>query len=235
MKEALELDLKEVFRIIIKRIWLILLCAAIVGIATYIYQNSSVPDRYQAKATLYINNKNTEDGDGNNLTSANLTTAQKLVKTYGTFIQSDLVLDQVAAIDGINKTASQIRSMVSTKSVNDTEMFAVYVVSTDPYEAANIANAIAKVAPSTIANIIEGSYAKEVDLAKVPSVPVDAGRETKAVIAAVIAAVAFVLRGMLDTHVRTEEELERICDIPVLGSIPDFEQSVKEAKKKARG
>ena len=238
MKEAIELDLKEVFRILKKRWIPILLCTLLAGASVYAYMTTMVPNQYRAKATMYINNKNKTDGDGNNLTSANLTTAQKLVNTYGTFIESDLILEKVIAKTGVLRTPGQLRSMVTTESVNGTEMFAVYVKSVNPEEAALIANAIADVAPGEIAHIIEGSSAKKVDLAKVPTVPVPARRSMKSGIAALLGAVAsavfFIMSSMLDTHVKSEEELERIGDIPVLGSIPDFDQILKESKKSAR-
>lgn len=238
MKEALELDLKEIFRILKKR-WLpILLCAALVGASVYAYMATVVPDRYRAKATMYINNKNKDDGDGSNITSANLTTAQKLVNTYGTFIESDLILEKVIAKTGVLRTPGQLRSMVSTESVNGTEMFAVCVTSVNPEEAAMVANAIADVAPDEISRIIEGSNAKKVDLAKVPTSPISTQIEIKsglgAAIGALVAAMFFVLSSLLDTHVKSEEELERIGDIPVLGSIPDFAITGKESKKNTR-
>lgn len=239
MRETLELDLKEVFKILKKRWIPILLCAVLVGAAVFAYMHTAVPDKYRAKVTMYINNKNKTDGDGNNLTSANLTTAQKLVNTYGTFIESDLILEKVVEKTGVLRSAGTLRSMVNTESVNGTEMFAVYVTSVNPEEAALIANAIADIAPDEISHIIEGSVAKKVDLAKVPTIPIPAKRGMKSAIAALIgglcAALFFVLSSLLDTHVKSEEELERISeDIPVLGSIPDFALTAKEPKKNAR-
>ena len=235
MKESLELDLKEVSKILIKRIWLIALCALIAGSAVFAYVSTAVPDRYRAKVTMYINNK--EEG-GSNVTSANLTVAQKLVNTYGTLIQSDLILEQVIEETGILRTTSQVKRMVSTEAVNGTEIFAVYVTSENPQEAAQIANAIADIAPKEISGIIEGSSAKRVDPAKIPSTPISNKRSSKAMLGAVIgalcAALFFVLQRLLDTHVKTEEELERISGLPVLGAIPDFAVNTKEPKKKAR-
>lgn len=236
MKEGFELDLKEVFKILAKRIWAILLCAVIVGTSIFVYTTTMVPDKYRAKVTMYINNKS--ETDGSNLTSANLTVAQKLVNTYGTFIQSDLILEKVIESTGVRKTPEQIRRMVKTESVNNTEMFAVYVTGKDPQEAMIIANAIADIAPNEISGIIEGSYAKKVDPAKVPTQPISDHRLIKsasgALIGALCAVVFFILRTLLDVYVRTEAELEKIGNIPVLGSIPDFEEAAKEPKKKVR-
>lgn len=235
MKETIELDLKDICKVLLKRIWIIALCALIAGTSVFAYVTTTVPDRYRAKVTLYINNK--EEG-GSNVTSANLTVAQKLVNTYGTLIQSDLILEQVIEKTGILRTPAQVRGMVSTASVNGTEIFAVYVTSQNRQEAAQIANAIAEIAPKEISSIIEGSSAKPVDLAKVPSTPISNQRGSKAMlgaaVGALLAAAFFVLRHLLDTHVKTEEELERISGLPVLGTIPDFAVAPKDTKKKAR-
>lgn len=237
MKETLELDLKEVFKIIKLRLWIILLCAVITGGAVYGYMTQFVPDVYSAKVSMYINNG--EKGDaGDGITSANLTAAQKLVDTYVRMIKSDRILDRVIEKTNYELKASQVRDMLSASAVNDTAMFEVVVTSERPDVSMDIAQAIAIVAPEEIPNIVDGSYATVVDSPKMPTAPVPPRHMLKSALGAAIGAVAvalvFILRNLLDTHVRTEEELERIGDIHVLGNIPDFSRPVKAPKKERR-
>ena len=237
-KEPLELDVKEMFKILTKRLWIIALCALLTGAAVFVYVAKFVSVEYCATVTMYINNKEMEE-TGGYVSSANLTTAQKLVDTYVNLIKNPAVLEKVIEDTGASLTVGQIQSMLSAEAVDDTAIFEVNVTSSNPQLSANIANSIAKIAPQVISGIVDGSYAKVVYDADVPTIPVPPRRALKvtlgAFIGALVAALFFILRNVLDTHVRTEEELERIDNIPVLGTIPDFTQPIKEPKKKKGG
>ncbi len=237
MKDGIELDLKEVFKILKKRLWIIVLCALVAGAAVYVYVTNFVPKTYQAEVSMYINNKEMgAESDG--LTSANLTAAQKLVDAYVELIKRDRVLDKVIERSGYDLTAAQVRGMLSARSVNDTAIFEVTVTSQHQHVAYAVAYAIAEVAPQEIPYIVSGSNTKVVDWPKMPDKAVSKRTMIKTALGVVFGALAaalfFVLGNLLDPHVRTEEELEHIGSISVLGVIPDFSQPVKEPKKKAR-
>ena len=46
---------------------------------------------------------------------------------------------------------------------------------------------------------------------------------------AVLAAIVVILQTILDVRIKTEEDLKRICDAPVLGVIPVFNIQTEEA------
>lgn len=234
MDEALELDLKELFRTLAKRAWVIVLCAVIMGTAVFGYTAKFVPPVYMASVSLYVNNN---AGDTGTVSSSNLAVALQLVNTYVNIIESDTVLNKVIEETGLMLSAEQIRDMLTAEAVNDTEMFRVNITTGNPKMSADIANAIATVAPSEIAKIIEGSSAKVIDYAKVPtkqSAPNSVSNGlVGAVAGAVLAIVFYVLRMLTDVRVKNEEDLTKICKIPVLGSIPDFTEYTNKNEKKA--
>jgi capsular polysaccharide biosynthesis protein len=102
----------------------------------------------------------------------------------------------------------------------------------------DIANAIAKVAPDVIAEIIEGSSAKIIDHARLPKEQSSPNYLMSALIGAVVGAILAVavilIRHMMDTCIHNEEELEKICSVPVLGLIPDLTADAKAVGKKVR-
>lgn len=232
-KDALEIDVGELFKVVWKRAWIIVLCALLVGGMTLVYTANFVTPMYRAEVTMYVNNNS---GNTDTVSSSNLAVALQLVKTYVNIIKSDRVLEKVIEETGLMLTPKQIRGMLSAESVNETEMFAVRITSSSPQMSADIANAIADVAPGVISVIIEGSSAKVVDYAKVPTSRVSPSYTTNTIvgtlIGGILSALFFILQHLLDTRIKTEEELERICQIPVLGSIPDFAHPAKESKKK---
>lgn len=234
-KDSFEIDVGELFKIVWRRAWIIVLCALLVGGMTLVYTANFVTPMYQAEVTMYVNNNS---GNTDTVSSSNLAVALQLVKTYVNIIKSDRVLDKVIGETELSLTPKQIRGMLTAQSVNETEMFAVRITSPDPQMSADIANAIADVAPAEISKIIEGSSAKVVDYAKVPTSRVSPSYTVNTVVGTlvggILAALFFILQHLLDTRIKTEEDLERICEIPVLGSIPDFAHPTKENKKKVR-
>jgi capsular polysaccharide biosynthesis protein len=103
---------------------------------------------------------------------------------------------------------------------------------------ADLANAIAAVAPAEISEIIEGSYAKIIDYAKVPKARSTPNYVTNTVIGGVIGAalavLVILLQTLMDVRVKNEEDLAKICTIPVLGAIPQLTPEAKTTGKKAK-
>lgn len=227
MEGTKEIDLLRLGIALLKKVWLIFLCAAVVAVAVYAYSKNVITPQYRTNISIYVNNTNTNQILG--ISSSDLATSQRLVDTYIDVLKSDLVLDQVAQKLELNISAAALRSMILAESPKGTEVLMVYVSNPDRYLAAKVANAIADVAPDAIAEIVVGSSAKVIDRAKVPNVPYSPSNVKNAAVGGLlgagIAIAAICLQVMLDVRVKSEEDLARICNAPVLGVIPDFNQS----------
>ncbi|MBQ8360294.1 MAG: hypothetical protein IJX37_10415 [Oscillospiraceae bacterium] len=236
MGETVEIDLRELFKVLWKRAWIIVLCAIIVGTSVLAYTVNFVTPQYKANVTIYVNNNSSKENAY--ISSSDLAVALRLVSTYVNIIQSNTVLEKVIAEAGLALTTDQVRRMISAEVVGETEMFKVTVTTPNPQMSADLANAIAAVAPDEIAAIIEGSSAKIIDYARVPTARSSPSYTTNAVIGAFVGAalaIAVILvQNLLDLRVRNEEELARIGSVPVLGVIPDMRSEMKNAGKKVR-
>ncbi len=236
MKETVEFDLRELALMLLKRAWIIVLCAVIVGASVLIYTVNFVTPRYQSNVTIYVNNNSSVEG--NYISSADLAVALRLVTTYVNIIQSNTVLEKVIAETGLNLSTDQVRSMISAEVVGETEMFRVTVTTPNPQMSADLANAIARVAPAEIAEIIEGSSAKIIDYARVPRGRSSPNYVTNTIVGALIGALlaiaVIVLQSVLNVRVGSEDDLEKICEIPVLGVIPNLSDDTKENRRKVK-
>lgn len=226
MAETVEIDLKELAKVLWKRAWIILLCAIIVAASTFVYTKAFVKRQYTASVTIYVNNNSNRNTAGNALSSGDLAVALRLVDTYVNIIKSDSVLQEVLDITGANLTTDQVRSVLFAEAVEETEMFRVSITTPNAQMSADLANTIADVAPDKIAGIIEGSSAKVIDYARVPTKPSAPDCVQNAVIGGLIGAVlsvaAIAVHMMLDMRIKREEDLTKICAIPVLGKIPEM-------------
>ena len=233
MEEKNELDLKGLIRDIVKRAWIVVLCAAVLAATTLVYTVNFVEPTYKASVTMYVNNNAESNG---NVSSSNLAVALQLAKTYVNIIKSDMVLDKViekAALTSV--TTEDIRQMLSAEVVDETEIFQVSIISPNPKMSADIVNAIASIAPGEIHQIIEGSTAKVVDYAKVPTQRYAPNYVTNTILGAlagaVLAVLLIVIFRLSDNRIKDKEDLTQICQVPVLGAIPDFVEAAKYTEK----
>lgn len=230
MDRFVEVDLKELLRVCLRKLWLILLSAFVVGVAVYLYTMFFVTPKYITGASFYVNNSQ-QSGESQKISSSDLATSQRLVLTYVNIIKSDTVLEKVIAEAGLEMTPGQIRGIMTAESIDGTEMFRVQIIHAKPWLAAKIANAIADVAPAEISNILVGSTTKVVDRAKVPTYPSTPNRARNAIIGALagaMLAVAYVVvRTLMDVRIKCEEDLAAISEAPVLGVIPEFAEEGK--------
>lgn len=237
MKETVEIDLRALAQEIVKRIWIVILCAVVVAGAVLTYTACFVAPTYQASIKVYVNNKTVNTTGG--VASSDLSVALKLVNTYVNILESDNVLEKVAAQSGYELDIKQLRDMIDAQTVKETEMFTVSITCEDPEMAAQVANAVAAVAPDAISDIIEGSSAKIIDYAKVPTSRHAPSYSKNAVLGfllgAFLAVAVIAICSIFDKRVKGEEDLLRLCDVPVLGMIPDITFEGKRTSKRNSG
>jgi len=234
-RDGFEIDLQKLLLAYLSKWWLIALCALIAAVGAFYVTSNVITPMYQAKVTVYVNN--TASGQQvDYISNANLATSQRLVNTYINIIESDTVLEKVAEASDMEITAAQIRKAMSAKQVDDTELFDVVVTHADPVLAAQLANAVAEVAPGEIENFVEGSSTKIIDYAKVPVQPSSPSLSRNCILGAMIGLVAAVvyltLRFLLDVRIKDEEDLNMLFGVPVLAQIPAF---LPEGSKRRNG
>ena len=229
MEKAKEINILALCKSLLRKAWLIVLCAVVFGIGGYIYTDQCVDPMYRSSILLYVNSSASTDNK-DNISSSDLATSQRLVKTYIIILRSDPVMDKVAAnlerSTGKKLSGAAINGMITAGAEDETEVFRVSVSNTDPVLAAEVANAVAAVAPKEIEAVILGSSAKVVQQATVAGAPYSPNKTRQAALFAVIGAVlaiAFVLiREFMDVRIKSEEDLAEICDAPILGYIPEL-------------
>ncbi len=237
MENMKDIKLAELFSALLRKLWLVVLCAVILGALSYAYTSNFITPMYRSSITIYVNNKNatTENNTGivTGISGNDLATSQRLVDTYIQILKSDRVLEPVAASVGGGYEAKHVRSLMSAAALNETEVFEVWISHSNPEMAAKIANAIAEVAPKEIADILEGSSTKIIDHAKPAAAPYSPNvtRNTTFGMAggAILAACFVILQTMLDVRVKSEEDLALISKAPVLGLIPDLAVDNKDS------
>ena len=231
-EQELEIDVLELARALWKKAWAILLVAVIVAGSVLACTVVFIKPKYTAQTLLYVNSSNISLGSAKvSISASELSAAQSLVDTYIVILKTRTTLNDVIAQSGVPYTYEEIieNDMIQAEAVNSTEVFAIKVTSTDPKEAETLANTIGAVLPNKIASIVEGSSARIVDYAVVPSRKSSPSLTKYTmlgfVLGAFLAAAAVVVEKLMDTKVRDTDYLKQTYDIPVLAVIPDLTSS----------
>lgn len=225
--DGVEIDIKRVFRAIWRRAWIVAVCAILCAAIALVGTIYLITPKYQSTAMFYVNNGALSVGDASfSITSGDITAAKSLVDTYIVILNSRACLTEVIDYANLDRSYTELRSMIAASSVNETEVFQVVVTSPDPAEAELIANTIAKILPKNISDIVEGTSANVVDFAIQATVPSSPNNITNTVagflIGGVLAVVCLAVREIFDTTIRTEEDIEQCCSHPILAAVPDM-------------
>lgn len=221
-----ELDLKDLFNIFWSKKSQILLIIAIFIVIGFMYSYIFLTPKYQASTSILLAKSNTsQSSDGTTITANDLTLNQKLVSTYSELLKTETVLNQVISNLGINKTVEDLQQNISVSAKDDTEIIEIKVVDVDAKEAQKIANETAQVFISKIAKEyynMDNVYV--VDEAKEETAPYNINHVKDlaifAIIGFVIASIYVLILNMLDTTVKSKEDVEKKLNLTVLTTMP---------------
>ncbi|MCR5565540.1 MAG: polysaccharide biosynthesis tyrosine autokinase [Clostridiales bacterium] len=169
-----KIDIKKLIIYLLKRLWIVIICAAIGFIGMYCYTEYYRGDTYTARATMYVINGNPNMVNYQYANASDLLSAVQLLDTYMVVVRSNKVMDVVA--ERLNKQypgipASYISSTLSMGSVSDTGVMQIICVTGNAQLSADICNAVVDVAPAEIIRVVNAGSIEVIDYAEAPYAP----------------------------------------------------------------
>lgn len=231
-----ELDLKQLVNIFWnKRLQIICIIIIFLLIGT-IYSFMFVTPKYKSYTSLVLAKSDGVSGtvEESTITQTDITLNQKLVSTYSELVKSKNVLREVIKNLNINEDEERLKSNITVSAVKDTELIQITVTNYYPDRARDIANEIAKVFTKKVGEIYHINNVYIVDEAESSYVPYNINHVKDIIIFMVIgfvASVAYVLvANLLDTTIKTAEDVEKEIDVTVLASIPVLKDDTRKMK-----
>ncbi len=222
--EAEKINIKQLMEIFLANIKFIVAVTLFFAIGMFVYSETMVIPMYKASVSLYVNNVDADMRYEEKMLGTDITASQMLVPTCVEIIKSNRMLNKVANNDELNYSAARIGNMVTTSTVDETEIFQITITCSDPDVAAQIANTFAEVAPDVISEVIDASSVKVIDYAIPSNVKVSPNIAMNTMLGFVIGLIiscAFIaLRELFDVRIKSESDLEKEFDYPMLGIIP---------------
>lgn len=219
-----EIDLMKILRILASKWMFIVITAVVLAGAAFIYFNFVVTPRYTSTARIMVINRQNSDS----LTSTDLNSSTTLSSDYVEIVKSRTVLEQVIANLDLKYSVGELKGMVSASIVNNTRMISIKVTDKDPILAKEITDDIATVTSERICEVMKvENMVSLVDSADLPTTPSSPATKRNTVIAlllgVVISSAVIIIIGIKDDRIKTQEDVEKISGMSVLGLIPKFE------------
>ncbi len=231
-----EMDLKELFNMFWSRkiqIILIILIFITIGV---IYTVEFTTPMYDSSTTLVLVSSGDESLTANTMiTATDVSLNSKLVSTYSELIKSKNVLREVISNIGmVQVDEDTLKKDITVSAVEDTELIEITARNVNPNSAAIIANETAEVFTQKVKEIYNINNVQIVDKAEVPIEPSNINHTKDVIMFAsigiVIAIIYVIVASMLDTTIKTAEDVETAYNIPVLASIPMIKHLGNERK-----
>lgn len=212
---------------VLRKGWVLILVLALVGVAAAASYSLVKKPVYSATAQVFVSTQSS--GSVSDLVQGNTFTQQR-VTTYADLVKTPIVLLPVISSLKLTLTVDDLAALISAEAPLNTTLIQITANSTSAVESADIANATSQ-SLTNVVHDIEAPGADDastvkltrVQEAQVPVAPISP-RVALDVVLGLLIGLALgvgiaVLRQTLDTRVRTESDVEKISQAPIVGGI----------------
>ncbi len=222
-KKSKEIEVKKIFDTLKKRLWVILLITFISttagAIHSYYFQPTPI---YESSARIIIR----EDSG--------------FMNTLKVFIKEPPVMEAVIEELQLNRSPEALSTQIQVQDVEGSQIVRIIVHDTNPENAVQIANTTASIYKAVVADTLNftevDSLSEAVASDNEQPINPTSNRSIKITfIMGIIVGIGYVfLLDSLDNRLRSQREIEKLLQVPVLGSVSKINKKtiVKNKNKK---
>ena len=217
---AKNVTIQKVISILLQRIKFIITSGMVVGLVFFLYTYFMIPPAYNTSAMIYVQNYDNEGeaGEVKKIYNSDISGSKTLANICITLFQNSDEL--VALYDGCG---------VGMYTSGETFFIVFDVTGSDPEKCANVANQLAEKSEAVFHNHFLYGQIGTIRAAKVPTAPFSPNKMQNTLIGVVVglvgACVISVLLELIDTTIKSDDDIQSLYGIPVFAEIPDFESS----------
>lgn len=230
--DEIEIDLKELFAVLLGRIWIIIMTGLGIALLTFLLNKFIIVPQYDSTTKIYILNK---QDSSSAITYSDLQSGTQLTKDYMTLVTSRPVVEQVIAELGLTMEYGTLAKMITVSNPQDTRILNITVKYKDPFLAKEMADSIREAAAAHITNVMNIEQVNVVEEANIPETPssphVFRNTAIGGMAGILLASFLIFLVYILNDTIKTPDDIEKYLGISVLSSIP-VQESMKQGKKK---
>lgn len=230
-----EISLSELFITLKKRLSLIISLGMIALILAAGFTFFIATPQYNATTQILVN-RTTESAEGLQLTDIN--TNVQMINTYKDIIKGPVILNEVQENLETNLTTTELSEKIEITTQENSQVFSLTVTDDSPYDAAEIANAVAVTFQSEIGNIMNVENVTIISEAVPVTDQISPNNSLNLVIGLLVGlmlgvGIAFLLEFM-DKTVRDERFITETLGWSVLGSVSEMSNDELKSRSKSK-
>lgn len=224
-----EISLLDIVSALLRKWWVIVVSALILGISAFLYCSLAATPQYTATGSTVFTAGTSilgSDSNGTSMKSSDVSITLALSNSFVDILSSRDLYETIAEKYDFGYTARQLQNMTKVVGREDSLIVDVTVHSTSVEDSVRIVNAILDESPEYMKSKMPAAVVVPLDKAvsAVQSSPRTAFTTVLfAFVGALASAFVVFLIGYYDNTVKGEEDLSKNFNLPILGSIPDFE------------
>lgn len=233
--EEIEINLGEIFAVLLHKIWIIILVTVVCGAVAFLYSFFIITPQYESTTKVYILNKQS----GSSVTYSDVQLSSTLSKDYEQLVTSRYVIEGVISKLNLDDTYEELAARVSASNTDETRIIAIKVTDPDPEQAQKIANAVRDLAAQHITQVMDIEAVNVVDNANLPDSPVSPSVPKWTLIGVaigmIISIAVIVIQHLLDDSIKSSEDIEKYLGISTLAVIPmnEGEQADQQSRRRS--
>lgn len=224
-----EIDLKELFEFIKKKIGLLITITVVICLLGCIYGLFIQKPMYKSYTTIILGGNETTASQ--TITQSDITLNKNLVDTYAEIVKSRRVLEQVISELDLEETYEELSNKISVSSVNNTEIIKITVADSNPIEAKNVANVTANFFSKEVVKLYNMNNVNVLDEANEANEPYNINIPKQVIICFFIGiiialSILFVIF-YFDRTIKSVEQVEQKIKLPILGGVEEYKKGGK--------
>lgn len=220
------ISIKDIFKTLKKRWKLIMLLTLIAALISGTISYFFLTPVYQSSTQILVNQKQSD----NQLDSTQIRSNIDMINTYSVIIKSPAILEKVIDELKLDQSVEQLSEKITINSQENSQVFSLTVQDSNPSQAVEIANTVSETFQKEIKDIMNVDNVSVLSKAeiKVNPTPVKPNPLLNIAIAIVVGLMAGIglafLLEFMDNTIKDEDDIERLLELPILGSIQKIKQ-----------
>lgn len=220
------ISIKDIFKTLKKRFKLIMLLTLIAALISGTISYFLLTPVYQSSTQILVNQKQSENQLDSNQIRSNI----DMINTYSVIIKSPAILQKVIDELELDQSIDQLSEKITINSQENSQVFSLTVQDSNPTKAVDIANSVSETFQAEIKDIMNVDNVSVLAKAEIKEnpTPVKPNPLLNIAIAIVVGLMAGVglafLLEYMDNTIKDEDDIDRLLELPILGSIQKITQ-----------
>ncbi len=223
MNEENSIDLGQLFYVISKRKKIILTITLVTLLISIVLTFFIMSPVYESKATVIVGKANSSTSS-TDVQYNDVMMYQNLTKTYTSIATSNYIEGIASDSIGNGMTTDKLAKLIKVTPEDGTQILDITADASNPRDAMNYANAEANSLVNNAKNVYNAGDIRIMDKGELTQKPVKPNKIINIAISLLLGlfisiGISFALEFM-DNTVKTQDDIKRYLDLPLLGTIP---------------